>query len=94
MGESKSWQKKCDVCGEWTDGNKYVCGHCGEIMEEERFKEKATREKQTIFDVAWVTIHPTDHLIVKGIKRIVLSIQIVYFGLLSFFIWMIAMISS
>lgn len=94
MSELESWQKKCDVCGEWSDGNKYVCSHCGEIMEEERLKEKSKREKQTVFDVAWVTIQPTDHLIVKAVKRVILTVQVIYFGLLSFFIWMIAMISS
>ncbi len=94
MNESEGWQKKCDVCGKWTDGNKYVCGHCGEIMEEQHLKAESKREQQSILDMAWVTIQPTDHFLVKGIKRVILTVQVVYFGILSFFIWLIAFLSS
>ncbi|MEZ4886114.1 MAG: hypothetical protein R3E32_15370 [Chitinophagales bacterium] len=94
MSELEHWQKKCDVCGEWTDGNKYVCQHCGEIMEEERHKQALKRESHSLYDLGWVKIHPTDHLIVKALKRMILTVQVIYFGLLSFFIWLIAFLSS
>ncbi|MFK7908734.1 MAG: hypothetical protein AB8B69_26635 [Chitinophagales bacterium] len=94
MNESEGWQKKCDLCERWTDGNKYVCQHCGEIMEENHLKEESKREQQSIFDMGWVTINPTDHLIIRGLKRVILTVQVIYFGFLSFFIWLIAFLSS
>lgn len=94
MSELESWEKKCDMCGEWTDGNKYVCSHCGEIMEEEHHEQALKRESQSLADLGWVHLHDDDHFFVRIIKRIILTVQVIYFGLLSFFIWLIAFLSS
>lgn len=94
MSNPENWQKKCDRCGKWSDGNKYACEHCGEIMEEELLDAKVKREKETKFDIAWVKIDPNEPFLVRAFKRVVLTVQFIYFSFLSFFISLIAFLSS
>ncbi len=81
----------CDHCKEWTSVEQYFCQHCGEIVEEERLEEERIRHENTKFDLHLIPIRETDHLIVKGIKHIIRTVQIVYFTILSIILWLIAM---
>lgn len=38
--------KKCEHCGEWTNGELAFCSHCGEILDKQYRKERAELERE------------------------------------------------
>ena len=84
---------KCNLCGQWTAGDKYSCVHCGEIIEEERIKETKVRHEKTSlsFDnIMLVKVYEDDHVIIKFFKKIFQVAQLIYIGILTFVLWLIA----
>lgn len=45
LEETKSI-KKCEHCGQWADGEKAFCNHCGEILDKKYREERAELERE------------------------------------------------
>ena len=84
-------EQKCEHCGEWTDGTEEYCQHCTKRLNEERLKKEKIRHENTKFDIILIKIHPTDHPVIVFFKKIIQYIQIVYFAILTFILWLISM---
>jgi len=98
-------QKKCPSCGKWTDGSKDYCVFCDSLInpvliqkaEQER-KAQIRRSEQLAnenkFEKYLRKLEESDkpgHVIAFKILSTAFSI---YMGILSFFIWLIALISG
>jgi len=98
-------EKKCPACGKWTDGSKKHCVFCGApidaiLIAQERKKikdaedSKKRLEEENRFERYLRKLEESDkprHKIMFGILNAVFT---VYMGILSFFIWLIALISG
>ena len=86
-------ETKCIACKKWTNGSKTHCQHCNSILETTKLEnERQERHENYIIDIMLIKIKPTDHIIVVGIKKVLQAIQIVYMAILSFILWIIAML--
>lgn len=98
-------EKKCHVCGKWTDGSKKQCVFCGApidaaLIAQERKKIKDAEDskkrlaEENRFERYLRKLQEserTGHKILFGILNAIFT---VYMGILSFFIWLIALISG
>jgi len=98
-------EKKCPACGKWTDGSKTHCVFCGEPIDatliaaqHRKAREDAARKKaleeENRFERYLRTLQESDkphHKILFGILNTLFTI---YMAILSFFIWIIALVSS
>lgn len=98
-------EKKCPSCGKWTDGNKTHCAFCGApidadlIAREQKKVRDAEEEKKRLaeenrFERYLRKLQASQkphHKILFGILNAVFT---VYMAVLSFFIWLIALISG
>ena len=44
--ETNSSIKKCEHCGQWTNGELAFCSHCGEILDKQYRAERAELERE------------------------------------------------
>ena len=98
-------QKKCPSCGKWTDGSKDHCAFCDSLINpvlihqaEQKRKEEIRRserlQNENKFERYLRKLEESDkprHILAFKILNTAFSI---YMGILSFFIWLIALISS
>ena len=98
-------ERKCHACGKWTDGNKTHCIHCNALTDPVRIaKEKAVARQKKHRDHELATESKTvkkfkalkhseklRHRILYGIFDTIFTI---YMGILSFIVWIIAMITA
>jgi len=98
-------QKKCPSCGKWTDGSKDHCAFCDSLINpvliqqaeqkkraEIRRNEKLANENK--FERYLRKLEESDkpgHILAFKILNTAFTI---YMGILSFFIWLIALISG
>jgi hypothetical protein len=94
--------KKCPRCGQWSEwtGNPTdLCEHCGSILDEKGFirqvkEEEEEREEKKKFDITLIEIYPDDSKPVVFFKRIVQGFQIGFMAILSFILWLIALLAG
>jgi len=98
-------QKKCPSCGKWTDGSKDHCAFCDSLInpiliqqaEQKRRAEIRRSEKlanENKFEKYLRKLEESDkpgHVLAFKILNTAFSI---YMGIISFFIWLIALISG
>lgn len=98
-------EKKCPACGKWTDGSKKHCAFCGApidaaLIAEERKKIKDAEDskkrlaEENRFERYLRKLQESDKLGHKILFGILNAIFTVYMTILSFFIWLIAIISG
>lgn len=89
---------KCHHChrvSPWTGKYDDVCTHCGHSVGEQSIKEEVVRdENRNKGQVMWVMIHPSDNPLVKLLKRGVQSTQIIFIAVVSFLVWLIAILAG
>lgn len=81
---------KCEHCGEWIDSKNEVCTYCGRTLrEEERKQEKESLEKRLKDSLKpqLIEINKNDNFVIKSIKRMIRSGQIVFYAIVTFLIW-------
>jgi len=84
---------KCESCNKWNslpEAEDY-CYNCGKskIILSESDKISITN-RLDINDLGGITIYPTDSMILKFIKRILMFLRFVFFAILSIFLWLVA----
>ena len=96
--------KKCPNCGkysEWDNSIHATCNFCGEVLDprtlhkvqvaEEKKKQAQLRFEHPVF---WVSIKPTDPPLVKFGKEILRGAQLVYMAVISFLLWVAAVVAG
>jgi hypothetical protein len=90
---------RCDKWSEWTGSPTDLCEHCGTILDEEGFIRQLKREEEdekdkNRFDITLIPIYPDDNKVVVFLKRIIQGFQIAFMAILSFILWLIAMLAG
>ncbi len=96
--------KKCPVCGQysgWDETPDATCQHCGSILDprtHHKVKKEAEKKRlaQLRFEhpVFWVSIKPTDKPFTVFWKQIARGAQIVYMAIVSFLVWLAAVVAG
>ena len=81
-------EKVCPNCDKWTSTKSSLCSYCGEeLFKKERIIKESIEAQPDPFEIPLIKIHSKDgYLIVFG-KRIIQSVQLVFFGIISILIW-------
>jgi len=98
-------EKKCPVCGKWTDGSKMRCVFCGApidatLIAEERKKirdaeaSKKRLAEENRFERYLRELQESEKRGHKILFAVLNAVFTVYMAILSFFIWLIALISG
>ena len=98
-------QRKCHECGKWTDSAEKYCVFCDATLdpslraqEEKAEKERVAREKKLLsesrFEKYLRELQESDKPFNKSLFKILNVAFTIYMGVLSFFIWLIALISG
>ncbi len=100
MEDNQSSIKKCPNCGQWSTWNLSVddtCDFCGALLDPKAVEARDRREEREAEAepaIKLIPIHPDDHPVLKFLKTIARGAQIVFMALISFFIWLIAVVGS
>jgi hypothetical protein len=83
-----SGEKSCPNCKTWNLAKNIHCVSCGEeLFKKERLVKEQIESQPDPFKIPLIKINSEDgYLIVFG-KRIIQTIQLVFFGILSLLIW-------
>ena len=86
------------------DGAKYkkpadLCEHCGSILDEKAFirqvkEEEEEQAEKNRFNLTLIPIYPEDSRLVVFFKRIVQGFQLAFMAILSFILWLIALLAG
>jgi len=98
-------QRKCHECGKWTDSSETHCVFCDATLdptlrakEEKEERERIAREKKILNESRferWLRgFQESDRWHHQLLFRILNVAFTIYMGILSFFIWLIALISG
>ncbi|RYD71057.1 MAG: hypothetical protein EOP53_24305 [Sphingobacteriales bacterium] len=96
--------KKCPSCQEYSawDGKiDSTCEFCGQVLDprtlrETRLIEEKNKQAQLKFEhpVFWVSIKPGDKPLTVFGKRIITFAQIIYMAVISFLLWVTAIVAG
>ena len=98
-------QKKCEACGKWTKGDRKRCVYCDALIdpvliaEEKRVQRKALERERRLLNESKLEkylrrLQESDKPLNKFVFKFLNIVFTIYMGILSFFIWLIALISS
>jgi endogenous inhibitor of DNA gyrase (YacG/DUF329 family) len=102
VAEYSKRTRKCPQCGQWSEwtGNAAdLCPYCGSILDEKGFirqveKEEREAEEKKKFNITFIEIYPDDYKLVVFFKREVQGFQIAFVAILSFILWLIALLAG
>ncbi|AMM51497.1 hypothetical protein TH61_10380 [Rufibacter sp. DG15C] len=94
--------KKCPHCQHWSAWHQQVtdrCAHCQSLLDPkayQRLLDQDTRQEaeKNQFNVVLIEILPTDSAFTKFWKRIVQGFQLTFMAILSFILWLIALLAG
>lgn len=98
-------QRKCHDCGKWTDSSEKYCVFCDATLdpvlrakEEKAEKARIARENKLLtesrFERYLRKLQESEKPLHKAAFRVLNIAFTIYMGILSFFIWLIALISG
>lgn len=93
--------KKCPNCGQWSHWNQNPtdrCEHCQSILDPVAVASQQARAKRQLekgrFEIDFIEINPHDPWYTQFIKRIGLGFQIAFVSVVSFILWLIALLAG
>jgi methionyl-tRNA synthetase len=94
--------KKCPHCGQWSVWSHAPtdrCEHCQRLLDPAAFnrqqaQHKRKEEEKKRFTVDLIQINPTDSTFAKFWKSIGLGFQLAFVGIISFILWLIALLAG
>lgn len=95
-----SASKKCPNCGQWsrwTQNSTDLCEHCQSILDPvavARAQAREERMESQRHSIEFIQINPDDPGYIKFFKRIGLGFQIAFVSIISFFLWLIALLAG
>lgn len=94
--------KKCPHCGnwsQWTQNPTDLCQHCGSVLDpvavaRQEAREERKQEEAERLSIKFIEIKPDDPWYLRIIKRMGLGFQIAFVSIVSFFLWLIALLAG
>ncbi|WP_192821770.1 hypothetical protein [Rufibacter sp. LB8] len=94
--------KKCPTCGQWSSWNQNPedrCQHCQAPLDPAAVARKQDREdhaeqQKKQFTVDFIQLDPADPWHKQLYKRIGLGFQVAFVGIVSFILWLIALLAG
>lgn len=96
--------KKCPSCGKYSSYDAAIdakCEFCGAVLDprtlqEVKIKEEAAEQARLRYEhpVFWVSIKPTDGPLTVFWKQILRGAQLVYMAVISFLLWVAAIVAG
>ncbi|WP_205503675.1 hypothetical protein [Rufibacter psychrotolerans] len=94
--------RKCPHCGHWSAWNQSptdLCEHCHHpldpiALERQQAQEDRREEEKKRFTVDLIQINQEDSAFTKFYKSIGLGFQLAFVGIVSFFLWLIALLAG
>ncbi|WP_207435468.1 hypothetical protein [Sabulibacter ruber] len=94
--------KKCPHCGQWSTWNQEptdLCQHCLNLLdpvavERQQAQEDRREEEKKRFTVDLIQIKADDSAFTKIWKSIGLGFQLAFVGIVSFILWLIALLAG
>ncbi|MFC6997550.1 hypothetical protein [Rufibacter roseus] len=94
--------KKCPHCGQWSSWNHDPadrCEHCQHLLDPDAFarqqaQEERKEEESKRFTVDLIKINPDDSSFTKLWKSIGLGFQLAFAAVVSFILWLIAVLAG
>ena len=92
--------KKCPHCGQWSRWQQRAadrCEHCGQLLDPRRYAAEqacAAREAAPVSPVLLIEIKPDDNAFVKFFKYIIRGGQLAFAAIVSFFLWLAAVVAG
>ncbi|GGK64705.1 hypothetical protein ACD591_01540 [Rufibacter glacialis] len=94
--------KKCPHCGHWSAWNRQItdlCENCGQFLdptalERQQAQEERIEEEKKRFTIDLIQINPDDSAFTKLWKGIGLGFQLAFVGIMSFLLWLIALLAG
>ena len=94
--------KKCPHCGQWsrwTQNPTDRCEHCQNILDpvavaSQQAREERRQEEKQRLSIEFIQINPDDPWFTKFYKRIGLGFQVAFVSLISFILWLIALLAG
>jgi hypothetical protein len=101
MSQNKvSKERYCKNCGTWGYFEGKIddrCIYCGNMFEPKRYQEEADKEVKRVLDppaIILVKIKKTDNFFVKIFKTVLQGFQLLFVAILTFVLWLVALISG
>ncbi|GAA4304949.1 hypothetical protein GCM10023183_18680 [Nibribacter koreensis] len=94
--------KKCPHCQQWSAWHHQVtdrCEHCHELLDPKAHQrllaqDEREEEESKKINIALIEILPTDSAFTRFWKRIVQGFQLMFMAILSFILWLIALLAG
>lgn len=91
--------KKCPECGKWSKWNHNPddkCEHCGSLLSPREYEEsnKSVEEDKFGMELKLIQINEKDSSVLVFFKRIIQGFQLLFFGIVSFLVWLATAIAG
>ncbi|ALI98260.1 hypothetical protein [Rufibacter tibetensis] len=94
--------KKCPHCGHWSPWNQEItdrCQNCHRLLDPAAYERQAAQEERKEeeskrFTLDFIRINPDDPYFLKFFKSIGLGFQLAFAGIVSFILWLIAVLAG
>lgn len=94
--------KKCPNCGKWSRWNQNPtdrCEYCNSILDpvavaRQQAREERKQEESERFTIDFIKIDPDDPWYINIFKKVGLGIQVVFAAIISFILWLIAVLAG
>ncbi|GGG02942.1 hypothetical protein [Pontibacter amylolyticus] len=94
--------RKCPNCGQWsrwTQNPTDRCEHCNSILDpvavaRQQARAERKQEEEERYSIKFIEVNPDDPWYIQFFKRIGLGFQIAFVSIISFFIWLIALLAG
>lgn len=94
--------KKCPNCGQWsrwTQNPTDRCEHCNSVLDPVAVARQQAREERKLAEdehlsIKFIQINPNDPWYKNFFKRIGLGFQIAFVSIISFILWLIALLAG
>ncbi|MEZ4722820.1 MAG: hypothetical protein R2813_13185 [Flavobacteriales bacterium] len=80
--------KRCSHCGQWAEGKPKVCPSCGNEFDKSYKKEIEERRKADDIHIPLWRIKPEDPIWLKIAKRPIQLVQLLFYSIVAFFIYL------
>lgn len=82
---------KCVFCKQWNSYSNDFCNNCNKKRIEDTASEKESLARRLeISQLGGISIYPSDSILVKIFKRILIFFRFIFFAIISIFLWLVA----
>jgi hypothetical protein len=81
-------EKLCPICKNWNSVKEVYCFRCGEeLFKKERLTREVLEGQPNPFKIPFIKINDSDGYVMVFGKRLFQLVQLIFFGIISFLLW-------